>query len=84
MDVDLSPELKAFVAEKVRSGEYHNPGAVVEDAVRLLAERSRAEQRLEALVRDLRRSGTVAPLNEKDWEAVSREAQIRLVNRARA
>ncbi|HMD98631.1 MAG TPA: type II toxin-antitoxin system ParD family antitoxin [Terriglobia bacterium] len=82
MNVDLNSELQAFVTEKVRSGEYHTPQAVVEDAVRLLAERARAEQRLHALVRNLKSTGTVAPLNEKDWEAISREAQSRLVNRA--
>jgi len=84
MNLELSPELQTFVTEKVRSGEYHTPQAVVEDAVRLLAERSRAEQRLDALVRESRRVGPLAPLNEKDWEAVSREAQIRLVRRAPA
>jgi len=82
MNVELNPELQAFVTDKVRSGEYHTPQAVVEDAVRLLAERHRAEQRLDALVRNLKSTGTAAPLNEKDWEAISREAQTRLVNRA--
>ena len=84
MNVDLNPELQAFVIEKVRSGEYHTPQAVVEDAVRLLFERSRAEQRLHALLRCAKNGGTVADLNDKDWEAVSREAHSRLVNRASA
>jgi putative addiction module CopG family antidote len=82
MNVDLNPELQAFVTEKVRSGEYHTAQAVVEDAVRLLFERSRAEQRLEALVRNLKKAGTAADLNEKDWEGISQEAQRRLVSRA--
>jgi len=81
MNVDFNPELQAFVTEKVSSGEYHSAEAVVEDAVRLLAERARAEQRLHALLRNLSSAGTVADLNEKDWEAISREAQSRLVNR---
>jgi len=84
MNVELNPELQAFVTEKVGSGEYHTPQAVVEDAVRLLADRSRAEQRLHALLRNVKSAGTVAALNEKDWEAVSQEAQTRLVNRASA
>ncbi|MGO9271734.1 MAG: type II toxin-antitoxin system ParD family antitoxin [Terriglobia bacterium] len=82
MNVDLNPELQAFVTEKVRSGEYHTAQAVVEDAVRLLAERSRAEQRLHALLGNVKSASTAADLNDKDWEAVSREAQSRLVNRA--
>jgi putative addiction module CopG family antidote len=81
MNVDFNPELQAFVTEKVSSGEYHSAEAVVEDAVLLLAERARAEQRLQALLRNLSSAGTVADLNEKDWEAISREAQSRLVNR---
>lgn len=81
MNVDFNPELQAFVTEKVSSGEYHSAEAVVEDAVLLLAERARAEQRLHALLRNLSSAGTVADLNEKDWEAISREAQSRLVNR---
>jgi len=84
MNLDLNPELQAFVTEKVRSGEYHTPQAVVEEAVRLLFERSRAEQRLHALLRSVKSAGTVADLNDKDWEAISREAQTRLVNRASA
>ena len=84
MNVELNPELQAFVTDKVRSGEYHTPQAVVEDAVRFLFERSRAEQRLHALLRNVKSAGTVAELNEKDWEAVSREAHSRLVNRASA
>ena len=81
MNVDFNPELQAFVTEKVSSGEYHSAEAVVEDAVLLLAERARAEQRLHALLRNLSSAGTVADLKEKDWEAISREAQSRLVNR---
>jgi len=84
MNVDLNPELEAFVTEKVRSGEYHTPQAVVEEAVRLLFERSRAEQRLHALLRSVKSAGTAAALNDKDWEAVSQEAHSRLVNRASA
>jgi len=82
MNVDLNPELQAFVTERVSSGEYHTPQAVVEDAVRLLFERSRAEQRLHALLRTVKTAGTVAALNDRDWEAVSLEAKSRLVNRA--
>jgi len=84
MNVDLNSELLAFVTEKVRTGEYPTPQAVVEDAVRFLAERSRAEQRLTQLLRDAKTGGAVAPLNEKDWEAVSQDAQSRLVNRVSA
>ena len=84
MNVNLNSELQAFVAEKVLSGEYHTPQAVVEDAARLLAERAQAEQRLHALLRNVKNASTVTDLNEKDWEAISREAASRLVNGASA
>jgi len=81
MKVNLNSELQAFVAEKVLSGEYHTLQAVIEDAVRLLAERARAEQRLHALLRSVKSTGTtVTDLNEKDWEAIRLEAESRLVD----
>jgi len=79
MNVDLNSELQAFVAEKVLSGEYHTPQAVVEHAVRLLAERAQAEQRLHGLLRNVKSTGTVTDLKEEDWEAIRREAESRLV-----
>lgn len=35
MDVPLSPELEAYLAEQVRSGRFENASAVVEAALRL-------------------------------------------------
>ena len=77
MNVDLNPELQAFVTEKVRSGEYRTAQAVVEDAVRLLAQRSQAEKHLSALLRQLKGLGPVADVRERDWEGIQREALSR-------
>ena len=41
MRIDLPPELEAMVREKVQSGLYHDPGAVVQEALHLLDERDR-------------------------------------------
>ena len=80
MNVDLNPELQAFVTEKVRSGEYGTAQAVVEDAVRLLAQRAQAEQRLSALLHELKRLGPVTDLRERDWEGIQREALSRFTH----
>jgi antitoxin ParD1/3/4 len=44
MDIALSPELEAFVNEKVRSGRYLSAGEVIREALRVLEERDRREE----------------------------------------
>ena len=51
MKVDLNSQLGKLVNEKVKSGRYRSPRAVVEVALQLLRERD--EQELEALRKDL-------------------------------
>ena len=41
MNVSLSPELEKIVTEKVASGRYASPDAVLGEALRLLEERDR-------------------------------------------
>lgn len=41
MNVSLTPELEAFVAEKVQSGRYTSASEVVREALRLLEEHER-------------------------------------------
>lgn len=50
MEVALAPDLERLVKEKVESGEYSNPGAVVREALNLLANRDRELGRLRAAV----------------------------------
>ena len=50
MQVALNSEWEKLIKEKVRSGQYPTPEAVVEEAMRLLKERDQAEDRLEALL----------------------------------
>jgi putative addiction module CopG family antidote len=47
MNVILNPELETLVNNKVRSGEFPTAEAVVEEGLRLLKARDRAESRLE-------------------------------------
>jgi len=50
MQVALNSEWEKLIKEKVQSGQYPTPEAVVEEAMRLLKERDQAEDRLEALL----------------------------------
>jgi len=43
MTVELSPELEALVKQKVTSGPYHTTQQVLEEALRALDERDRAQ-----------------------------------------
>ena len=41
MNVNLTPELEAFVKDKVSSGRYNSSSEVVRDALRLFEEQDR-------------------------------------------
>jgi len=54
MEVTLSPELEALIAEQVESGHYPSPGEVVRDALRLLQDKLELPgSKLESLRRDV-------------------------------
>ena len=78
MQVVLNSEWEELVKERVHSGQYATPEAVVEEALRLLKERDRAEDRLEALLQEAEDSGEATEMTEEDWEDIRREAVARL------
>ena len=47
MQITLSPEMEALVRAKVESGEYPDESQVLEDSVRLFAERERMRRQIE-------------------------------------
>ncbi|MCF6178596.1 MAG: type II toxin-antitoxin system ParD family antitoxin [Geopsychrobacter sp.] len=51
MNISLTPEIDAWVAEKVRSGMYKSSSEVIREGLRLLHER---EVQRQAMVEDLR------------------------------
>ncbi len=51
MNISLSAQMEDFIRQKAQSGEYENPQAVLEDALRLL--RRRDEEKLASLRTDL-------------------------------
>ncbi|HEU5116328.1 MAG TPA: type II toxin-antitoxin system ParD family antitoxin, partial [Isosphaeraceae bacterium] len=46
MDVSLTPQLEQFIERKVRSGRYHSPSEVVQEALRLFEEKDRTREAL--------------------------------------
>ena len=77
MNVILKPELEKLVNEKVQSGHYRTPEAVVEEALQLLTARDRAEDRLEALLQEAEDSGPAVEMTAQDWEDIRREVHER-------
>ncbi len=83
MNVSLTPELEAFVHDKVASGRYTSASEVIRESLRLLEDEDRTKKRnLEALRLDLQRglddlaAGRLTPLEtEDDYATLS--AQIK-------
>lgn len=76
ISINLTPYLRAWAEERVKSGRYNNVSEVVREALRLLEYQERER---EARVRDLRAaldagvaSGAAIPL---DMDAIQREAR---------
>lgn len=74
MNIMLSEPLRAYVAQRVESGEYGNASAYVRDLVRK-DQREQRVQRLRALVEDGLVSGKATADTPADWnelEAIAR------------
>lgn len=72
MDMNLHPDLEAFIRDQVKQGLYPTPAEVVTEALYLLWGRTEAQhQKLEALRRDVRIGIDEADAGElTDGEAV--------------
>lgn len=86
MNVSLTPELEAFVTEKVESGLYSSQSEVVREGLRLLMERDRMlEARLGELRKEIAkgleeaRGGELIPGEQvfEEIRAMSRERRAR-------
>ncbi len=73
MNVLLNPDLEKLISQKVKNGEYATPEAVVEEGLRLLKARDRAEARLEALLVEAEQSGPATEMTEQEWGDIRRE-----------
>jgi antitoxin ParD1/3/4 len=81
MNISLTPQLEAFVQEKVASGLYSSASEVVRDALRMLEEQDRVKAtKLEMLRREIQKGideldrGEGIPL---DVEEIKQEAKRR-------
>lgn len=72
LTVNLTPELKAFVEAKVRTGWYQDASEVIREALRAWEERpERAENpELEALIEEGLRSGPPIRMTAEAWKGV--------------
>lgn len=73
MNVVLNPELETLVNKKVSSGEFASAEAVVEEGLRLLKARDRAESWLELLLLEAEESGTATEMTASEWDDIRRE-----------
>lgn len=83
MNVSLTPELEAFVADKVQSGRYTSASEVVREALRLLEEheRVRAAQLAELQAELDRRVAALDRGEHADPAAVRAELRARSQSR---
>jgi antitoxin ParD1/3/4 len=85
MNVNVTPELEAFVNEKVQSGLYNSASEVIRESLRLLKEQDDLKKlRLEELRREIRKGldslerGEGRPL---DIDAIKEKGRQRLAQR---
>ena len=76
MSIQLSPEAEALVRQLVERGDYDDPEAVVDEALRVLMERDKLERLKELIAigdeQDAR--GQVVPWNPEFLDRLKREA----------
>lgn len=80
MNVNLTPELEAFVRDKVSSGRYNSSSEVVRDALRLFEEQDRIrEMKLELLRKEVQKgidqleAGEVSEMMMEEVKRLARE-----------
>ena len=67
MNIALPEPLRAYVAERVESGQYGNTSEYVRDLIRK-DQREHRVQRLRALVEEGLASGAATPDTKADWD----------------
>ncbi len=80
LHVSLSDEMRSFVDEQVHGGSYHNHSEYVRDLIRH-DQRSRARERVDALLLEGLESGRPVPLTPGDWQEIRKEVRTRLARK---
>lgn len=76
MTVQISPQIEATIEQLVASGQFADAGAVIDEAVRLLAEREQARfLQLQTLVREGFESGEAVEFTPELMDELERQAE---------
>lgn len=79
MKVSLTPELEAWIKEKVASGFYTSSSEVIREALRRLAQgEGREADRLDSLKKDIREGLDSGPSSPLDFDELKDKARKRL------
>ncbi len=81
MNIVLNSDLENLIKQKVQSGRYGSAQQVIQEALKLLKQRDRAVDRVEALLQEGEDSGEATEMTEKDWEDVRRQVRRRHAGR---
>ena len=88
MRISLQPDLEAYLKEKVQVGRYRNADDAINDGLRLLRERDKAEfdalRKLLAVRMKESRKGDSVPFNAKVREGIRQRGMKRLAALKRA
>lgn len=93
MNISLTPELEAYIHQKVKSGMYHSSSEVIREGLRLLKEQDTLQEiRLEALRTEVRKGieqlergeYTVYHSGEEVAQKIKAEGRKRLATRRKA
>lgn len=79
MNVSLTPELEAFVKDRVQTGRYYSASEVIREGLRLLEEQEKLRQwRLEELRKEIQKGLDSGPAEPMDMKEIIAEARREL------
>ncbi len=82
MNIALPEAMKQFVREQVESGGYSTASEYVRELIRA-DQRSKARQRLDALLLEGLESGPATPITKQDWEDLRKHFEQRVKKNGR-
>ena len=77
INISLNEGLKTFVEERVKKDGYSTASEYFRELVRA-DQKSKAEERLEALLLEGLESGEPTPMTKKDWQAIKKRGLARI------
>lgn len=69
MNISLPDQLKEFVDNQVRSGQYSSVSEYMRDLIRS-DEKRKAQEEIDSLLLEGVRSGQPTPMTRRDWDAI--------------